>query len=100
MAPTAHIGQIVRYHSGGADEVGSAEDSFIEAAIVTMTAQEWQPGYRQPDGTWVETKDVTQPKAGTVHLHLFVPPGIVTTAVDYKDVPYGTTHGCWSEVSP
>lgn len=92
------IGQVVRYHSGGA-ETSPGEDGYVVAAIVTMTPQEWQPGYRQPDGTWVETTDVTQPKADTVHLHLFLPPGTAAgAALDFKDVPYGTTHGCWSEV--
>jgi hypothetical protein len=90
------IGDIVNYHSGGADAPGIGDDLFVIAAMVTMTPQQWQPGYRTPDGEWVETKDVKQPKAGCVHLKLFLPPGLAAgTQVDFTDIPEGTTHGTW-----
>ncbi len=105
-APKVKIGQTVRYHNGTASNDNSdGSDQFYSAAIVTMTRTEWQPGYRSPDGTWTPT-NVVQPKAGTVHLHVFWPVVTdVTDAVratwptDYQHVPYGQAHACWSEVS-
>lgn len=93
---TAKLGQVVRYYSG-ADPV---TDAFYVPAIVTMTPADWQPGFRDAQGTWVPMTDHPQPKAGTVHLHAFYPKGTATQATekDFTDVPYGRTHGCWSEL--
>lgn len=92
------IGDIVNFHSGSADAPGEGENLFVIAAVVTMTPQQWQPGYRTPDGEWVPTPDVKQPKANCVHLKLFLPPGLnATTQTDYSDVPQGKSHGSWSE---
>lgn len=94
MAPK--IGDVVYYHTGN-EATGTEVEDYVVAAIVTMTPQQWQPGYRDKDGEWVPTVGVTQPKAGCVHLKLFLPPGVEAGApVDFTDVPQGTTRGCWS----
>lgn len=96
----ARIGQIVRYHAGTGD-TSAGEDTFYCAAVVTMTTEEWQPGFRGPDGTWTATTDVEQPKPGTVHLRAFWPThkaGVATPPpTDFAHVAYGKAHGCWTE---
>jgi hypothetical protein len=97
MAP--RIGQTVRYHQPNTSN-GTASDAsyepYVVAAIVTMTPEEWQPGYRETDGTWVPQTNVTQPADGCVHLHVFYPPGVAAAAQsDVKDVPCGDKPGCY-----
>lgn len=92
MTDKPTIGRIVHYRPTLSQE-GVGGDFHI-AAIITMTADEWTPGYRNPDGTWVETVGISQPKPNTVHLHVFAPPvaeGQPAWAglVDVADVPYG-----------
>lgn len=94
------IGDIVIYNSGSETPSVAAEanDCYQVAAIVTMTPQEWQPGYRLTDGTWVSTSEkVAQPKPGTVHLHVFWPVAISGQAADsvteFAHVPTGTKAG-------
>jgi hypothetical protein len=96
----AKIGDIVNYHSGGSD-TDNPSDGFVCAAIVTMTTEAWQPGYRKPDGMWVPTSDVMQPDPGHVHLFVFWPrhkdgSEIPHAQSDMQNVAEGTTHGCWS----
>jgi hypothetical protein len=82
------IGRIVHYR----------QEYDVVAAIVTMTPEEWSPGYRDNDGEWHPTTNVPQPKAGTVHLHLFPPFGAGWTAeqCDVRDVAHGDEPGSWS----
>jgi hypothetical protein len=97
MPSTAKIGQIVRFHTGA----GAGQDAYYVPAIVTMTPQEWQPGYRDSAGTWVPTDKVASPKPGTVHLHIFWPTGSTATPEqsDKADVAYGAKDQCWSELT-
>lgn len=96
--PKPRVGDTVLYHAGTID-TDAGEDTFAIAALVTMTTDEWQPGYRGADGTWVATSDVEQPKPGTVHLRAFWPTHKTTTPppLDVAHVPYGKAHGCWTE---
>lgn len=94
------IGRIVHYRA--ATSITAAEETagdYSMAAIVTMTPEEWTPGYRAPDGEWVVTAS-PQPKPGTVHLHFFPPPGMPGAArydeLDEMDVSEGTGPATWS----
>lgn len=88
--PRPTIGRIVHYLNGPM--------ASPMAAIVTMTPEEWSPGFRDAEGEWVATADVPQPKAQTVHLHVFAPFGHPWTPEqqELRDVSYGDVAGTWS----
>ena len=91
--PSPTIGRIVFFVPAVDPSYSEDAGNYHLAAIITMTPQEWTPGYRAADGTWVATTGVTQPKAGCVHLHVFAPPTadgeVWQGPVDVADVPYG-----------
>jgi len=86
------IGRIVHFRRGGEIATENPFDYHV-AAIITMTPEEWTPGYKGADGEWVENTVSPQPKAGCVHLHVFEPPvnGLQWTPeqLEVRDVPYG-----------
>ena len=86
------IGRIVHFRMGGTVSTDNPHDYHV-AAIITMTPEEWTPGYRGADGEWIENTQVPQPKRGCVHLQFFPPPldGAQWTSeqLAVRDVPYG-----------
>ena len=97
--PKPTIGRIVHYRQAQDSTTPGIGGDYHIAAIVTMTPDEWTPGYRDAEGEWHDTPNSPQPKAGCVHLHLFPPPitgGTTWTEYDVKDVPYGDGPGSWS----
>lgn len=95
------IGRIVHYRKPADATMPGIDGDFHLAAIVTMTPEEWTPGYRDSEGEWHEVTNSIQPSKGCVHLHMFPPPlsdGTKWTLdqLAVSNVPYGTGPGTWS----